>query len=241
MYKILVIIPAFNESKNIESVIKKVNSIRGNLIDKICVIDDNSSDNTAELASNLGTFVIKHEKNLGVGAAIRTGLDYGYNENYDIAIIISGDNQHNPNEIYRVIDPIINSGFDFIQGSRFIKGGKTINQPFLRLFLTKIYSLIFFISTGKKCTDITNGFRAFKIKPILEDPSINLYQDWLNKYELEVYIIYKVYTSKRFVKKEVPISILYHSIKKDRTKMKPFSDWWRIFRPIVYLKFNIKK
>jgi len=241
MNKTLLIIPAFNESLKIENVIKKVNLHCSTLIDKVCVIDDCSLDDTAEKASKAGAFILRHEKNMGVGAAIRTGLDYGYKENYDIAVIISGDDQHNPEEMTNVLDPIRKEGFDFVQGSRFIKGGNTINQPLFRKILTRAYPVIFFLLTGKSCSDITNGFRAFKIKSVYEDPSIHLHQDWLNRYELEVYLLYKVYNSGRYKRKEVPISIRYHHNTEERTKMKPFIDWWRIFRPMVLLKLRLKK
>ncbi|MCX6244916.1 MAG: glycosyltransferase family 2 protein [Bacteroidetes bacterium] len=241
MDKTIIIIPAYNESTKIGNVVNKVNLYCKTMIDRICVVDDCSTDNTSEIASNAGAHVLRHEKNLGVGAAIRTGLDYGYRENFDIAVVISGDDQHNPQEMDRVLDPVKRDGFDFIQGSRFLKGGTTINQPLFRKILTKAYPIIFFILTGKKCTDITNGFRAFKIKTVYEDTSINLHQDWLNSYELEVYLLYKVYHSNKYLVKEVPISILYHKEMKERTKMKPFIDWWRIFRPMILLKLKIKK
>jgi dolichol-phosphate mannosyltransferase len=241
MYKTILIIPAFNESLKIENVIKKVNSHCSAIVDKICVIDDCSSDNTADIATKAGAFVLRHEKNMGVGAAIRTGLDYGHKENYDIAVIISGDDQHDPGEMKTVLTPLQAENYDFIQGSRFIKGGKTINQPLFRKILTRAYPVIFLILTGRYCSDITNGFRAFKLKPVYNDPSINLHQDWLNRYELEVYLLYKVYNSNKYKKKEVPISILYHDNIKDRTKMKPLIDWWRIFRPLLLLKLKLKK
>ncbi|MBN1413583.1 MAG: glycosyltransferase family 2 protein [Bacteroidales bacterium] len=240
MNKTLLIIPAFNESTKIGEVINKVNQHCKSIIDKICVVDDFSSDDTAEKAANAGAFVLKHSKNLGVGAAIRTGLDYGYRENYDIAVIISGDDQHDPQEMPNILTPLIREDFDFIQGSRFMKGGKTVNQPFFRKLLTKIYPVIFYLLTGKYCSDITNGFRGFKIKSICDDPSINLHQYWLNRYELEVYLLYKIYNSNRYKKKEVPISILYHNRIRERTKMKPLIDWWRIFRPLLLLRLKIK-
>jgi dolichol-phosphate mannosyltransferase len=241
MNNTILIIPAFNESLKIENVIKKVNMHCSMIVDTICVIDDCSSDDTADKAAKAGAFVLRHEKNMGVGAAIRTGLDYGCKENYDIAVIISGDDQHDPAEMKSVLTPLQTDNYDFIQGSRFIKGGKTINQPLFRKILTKAYPLVFFILTGKYCSDITNGFRAFKLKPICSDPSINLHQEWLNRYELEVYLLYKVYNSNMYKKKEVPISILYHNNIKDRTKMKPLIDWWRIFRPLLLLKLKLKK
>jgi dolichol-phosphate mannosyltransferase len=241
MTKTLLIIPAFNESSKIGNVVNKVKLYCHTEIDEICVIDDCSGDDTSVKATDAGATVIRHNKNMGVGAAIRTGLDYGYKKKYDIAVIISGDDQHDPKEMNIVLSPIKKQGFDFVQGSRFLKGGKTINQPLFRKLLTKIYPVLFFVLTGRYCSDVTNGFRAFNIQKVFKDPKINLHQDWLNRYELEVYLLYKVYHSGDYRRKEVPISILYHNNLKERTKMKPFIDWWRIFRPMLLLKLSIKK
>ena len=168
MNNTLLIIPAYNESSKIVNVIHKVNLYCNSMIDKICVIDDCSSDDTAEKAEKAGAFVLKHSKNLGVGAAIRTGLDYGYQENYDIAVIISGDDQHDPQEMSKILNPLFDEDYDFVQGSRFMKGGKTINQPFFRKILTMAYPVIFYGLTGRSCSDITNGFRGFRIKKIYD-------------------------------------------------------------------------
>jgi dolichol-phosphate mannosyltransferase len=235
------IIPACNECAKIPNVINKVKRSCSGFLETILVIDDHSSDNTFQCAKNAGAESIRHEKNMGVGAAIRTGLDWAYNKGYDIAVIISGDDQHNPEEMESVLQPILNKKADFVQGSRFAKGGKTINQTLVRRFLTSLYPFLFFLMTGKRCSDITNGFRAFTIKKIYEDATIDLHQDWLNRYELEVYLLYKVFTSADYKTQEVPISILYHKKRNERTKMRPLIDWWRIFRPLIFLKLKLKK
>ncbi len=241
MARIILIIPAYNESAKIPNVISKVRNSCSSFLETILVIDDHSSDDTFQVAKNAGAEAIRHDKNLGVGAAIRTGLDYAYNNGYDIAVIISGDDQHNPEEMESVIFPLLNKEVDFVQGSRFAEGGKTINQTVIRRLMTSLYPFLFFLMTGKKCSDITNGFRAFYVKKVYEDKNIDLHQDWLNRYELEVYLLYKVLTSDHYRTKEVPITILYHKNREERTKMRPFVDWWRIFRPMIYLKLKIKK
>lgn len=86
-------------------------------------------------------------------------------------------------------------------------------------------------------TDATNGGRAFKTK-IIRDGRINLWQNWLNTYELEPYLLYKVIKlGYKFI--EAPMRVNYHG--GGTTKMKPIRDWWRILRPIIYLSFGIKK
>ena len=238
--RVLAIIPAFNEEKNVGKVISKVQR-HPELIDTILVVDDHSTDNTSHYAKEMGAVVVRHEENLGVGAGIRTGIDYGIKNKFDIAVILSGDNQHEPDELPVVLGPVINSEFDVVQGSRYLKGGKTVNQTVFRKISTRFYTVLFFLFTFRRCSDVTNGFRAINIEKLSNDQSINIYQNWLNRYELEVYLLYHFYTSREYLVKEVPITIYYHGKKTNWTKMVPFVDWWRILRPIIFLRFGIKK
>jgi dolichol-phosphate mannosyltransferase len=91
---------------------------------------------------------------------------------------------------------------------------------------------------GKRITDGTNGFRAFKTS-IFKSENIRLDQDWLDRYELEPYLIYKVIKS-GYKLKEVPITIKYHQ-DGSYTKMKPFKGWWSLARPIFYLTLGIRR
>jgi len=238
--KIIAIIPAYNETGKIGKVVKKILKHK-KYVDKILVVDDSSTDNTFNEARSSGAEVIRHKINAGVGAAIRTGLLYGIKHKYDIAVILSGDDQHNPDELPDVLNPLLLDDYNFVQGSRYIKGGKTINQNLFRKITTRFYSIIFFILTGIYCSDVTNGFRAFNLKKIFNDININLAQEWLNRYELEVYLLYKIYTSKDYKIKEVPITIKYHPKEIGSTKMLPFIDWWRILRPLLFLKLGVKR
>ena len=236
--KILAILPAYNESGKIGKVVEKIKKV--DLVDTILTVDDCSSDNTSGEATAAGSMVISHEKNRGVGAAIRTGIQYGIDNKYDVGVILSGDDQHEPQEIERVIGPILAGHYDFIQGSRRMKGGKVVNDQPFRMVTTQMYSILFSLLVCRRITDATNGFRAFRLS-VFEDPSINLNQDWLDRYELEPYILFKAVRSKRIRVKEVPITIYYHSDKKQYTKMKPFRDWWRLAKPMIYLGLRIRK
>lgn len=230
---ILVIIPAYNEVEKIGNVVRK---IPRHLVDEILVVDDCSHDRTSEEARAAGANVVRHEVNTGVGGAIRTGIDYGLANHFDIVAVISGDDQHDPQDLPGLFKPLIEDGFDFVQGSRRIAGLHAPNIGWFRRFFTWIYALIFRLITGFRVTDATNGGRAFCLH-IFQDRSINLWQEWLNTYELEPYLLYKVVKS-RFKVTEAPMKVIYHD--KGTTKMKPFRDWWRILRPIVYLALGLR-
>lgn len=237
-YRVLCILPAFNEQGKIGRVVNKV-SLTGQ-VDDIVVVDDCSTDDTGPEAQASGAKLIRHEKNLGVGAGIRSGLNYGKANDFDIAVILSGDDQHEPEELKSVLDRVKQSRSTFVQGSRRLKGGKTVNGPLFRELTTRLYSLVFTLLTGRRITDGTNGFRAFHLS-ILDDEDINLEQEWLNTYELEPYLLYKVVQSSKYNVVEVPITVYYHGTAKQYSKMKPLRDWWRLARPLFYLRFKLRK
>ena len=231
--KVLVIIPAYNEEGKIGNAAKRAIPFA----DTVLVVDDGSTDNTSDEAKGKGAVVIKHKTNLGVGAAIRSGIGYAVKNNFDICIPLAGDDQDSPEEIPVLIEGI-EKGYDFVQGSRYLKGGKIVDAPIFRLITTKAYSTLFSILSGLKITDASNGFKAFKTE-LCKDKKINLHQVWLNKYELEPYLFYNV-IKLGYKVVEAPVTKRYLR-KKGYTKMKPFADWWRITRPLVYLKLGIKK
>ena len=235
-HEILVIAPAYNESGKINEVVRKVKSI---LPYDIVVIDDCSTDSTYEEAKKEGAIVLRHKMNMGVGAALRTGIDYAINNNYDVVVIISGDDQHLPSEIPDVIKPICDEDYDLVQGSRRLSGKRYKDITLFRRLATRVFSLIFSVFSGRRVTDATNGFRAFKTS-IFQNKDVNIWQDWLNTYELEPYLLFKVLTN-AFKVKEVPITIVYHSKIVGWTKMRPVIDWWRIISPIILLKLRLRK
>lgn len=229
----LIIIPAYNEQGKVGRVIKK---IPPHLADKIVVIDDCSKDHTGHEAEQAGATVLCHDHNMGVGAAIRTGIDYAIRNGFKVAAVLSGDDQHDPDDLHGLLDPIYNHNYDFVQGSRRLNGLSAPNIGRFRRTFTWVYAIVFRLLTGFPCTDATNGGRAFRTS-IFNDKSIDLWQDWLNTYELEPYLFYKV-IRRKFKVTEVPVKVIYHN--QGTTKMKPFRDWWHIFKPMIYLTLGLR-
>lgn len=232
------ILPAFNEQGKIGRVVSKVAAT--GQVTEIVVVDDCSTDATSADATAAGATVLRHEVNQGVGAGIRTGLKYGRQHQFEAAVILSGDDQHEPQELGRVLKALAADRDRFVQGSRRLRGGKTVNGPLFREVTTRLYSLLFSFLTGQWITDATNGFRAFYLE-LLDDPAFNLDQDWLRTYELEPYLLFTAVKSRRWTVVEVPITIYYHGDRVQYTKMKPFRDWWRLARPLIFLKLRLRR
>src|SRR3990172_2339224 len=120
--KILMIVPAYNEEKNLPRVIR---DLREHIpYADIAVVNDGSGDATASISSGLGVKVLSLPFNLGIGGAMQTGYKYAMQHNYDIAIQFDGDGQHMAGEIGKLLQPIQERAADFIVGSRFIDPGK---------------------------------------------------------------------------------------------------------------------
>jgi len=234
--KILAMAAALNEAGKIGEVVKR---IPRDLVDSILVIDDGSTDTTAEEAKRFGADVISFGTIQGAGAAVRRAIEHAIANGFDIIVILAGNNKDAPEEIIRLVSPIVDEGYDFVQGSRFLPGGHYGNMPYYRNIATRIHPIIFSIVTGKRITDSTNGFRAFRIS-LFKDPRINLWQDWLNEYELEPYLYYKVIKC-GYKTTEVPVTKVYPPKQLGYTKMKPITGWWSILRPLILLPLGLKR
>ena len=140
-YSILVTMPCWNEEGKVGPGVKAVPK---DLVDTTCVVDNGSIDNTKNEAQDAGALVISHPINLGAGGGIRTGLEFGYQNKFDFLAVLAGDNQDDPNDLYKAVDKLIDGNFDYIQGSRWLKEGKRENMTLSRTLLTWVYSFLVF-------------------------------------------------------------------------------------------------
>jgi len=235
--RIICIAPCYNELHKIDRVVSRV--IATGVADEILVVDDGSTDGSPETAGKLGARVLTLGRTQGVGAAIRKGIEYSTSHAFDIIVIIAGNNKDEPEEIIHLVKPLIYEGYDFVQGSRFKRGGYYGEMPLYRIIATRVHPLIFSLVSCRWVTDSTNGFRAFKTS-LFQDKRINLWQEWLDEYELEPYLYYKV-IKLGYKTTEVPVTKIYPPKNLGYTKMQPITGWWSILRPLFYLGLGIRK
>jgi glycosyltransferase involved in cell wall biosynthesis len=158
--RILIIIPAYNEEKNINNVICSLQAANPNY--ECLVVNDGSKDHTQREAeaSGLAT-VIQLPSNLGIGGAVQTGFKYAFYNNFDYAIQFDGDGQHLASEIPKILAPLRTQEYDACIGSRFVEKTFGFQSTFMRRMGIRLFEFMNILLINKKITDSTSGFRAY--------------------------------------------------------------------------------
>jgi len=214
---VVAIIPACNEQESIGNIVL----LTRQYVNKVIVVDDGSTDNTASVASKSGAIVIGNVANKGYGFAIRKGFEF--TKDADRIVTLDADGQHNPNEILRLLE----CDADIVIGSRFMLDN--IKIPFYRRLGIWIITLAFNIG-HKPITDSQSGMRAYKRKVIdalkLEEDGFGHITEILIKARKQGFII-----------KEVPIACTYRNLSKD-SHMNPFKHGFSVL--MCTLKWRIR-
>ncbi|MBN2189755.1 MAG: polyprenol monophosphomannose synthase [Candidatus Aureabacteria bacterium] len=235
MNKCLIIIPTYNESKNIVRLCEKIMSMEKGF--DILVVDDNSPDGTGELAEKMSSIhpeihVISRPAKMGIGSAYIEGFKWGLGKEYELFFEMDADFSHNPEDLIRMAETV--KDCDLCVGSRYIEGGGVINWPLWRMLLSKFAARYYTsIITRMPMNDATSGFKCFR-RTVLE----NLALDEIHSegYSFQIEMHYRVW-KKGFRIKEIPIIFTdrQHGLSKMSKKI--------IFEAIIIvwkIKFTVK-
>jgi cellulose synthase/poly-beta-1,6-N-acetylglucosamine synthase-like glycosyltransferase len=179
--EIMLIIPAYNEAANLRDLLRKIPSKIKDKNIGVLVVDDGSFDNTKEVVVQSGHLVVQNKINRGQGAASRLGYDVLLKHNIQIGVTMDADNQHRPEDIETLVNPIINNSFDLVIGSRVL--GKADKTSVLRSTGITFFTRIINFATGLKLTDCSSGFKAFSMRKI---STLNLREDQFQSTEVIV-------------------------------------------------------
>jgi len=205
----------------------------------VLLVNDGSTDGTGRIAGESGFHCIEHERNLGIGKAIKTAIRYALDNGYDIFVTAAGNGKMQLDEAELLLAPIRDEGVEYAQGSRYLSGGRYENLPLFRRVMIPVFTWLVWLFSGYKGTDATCGFRAYRLD-LVRRPGVDIWQEWLDKYELEYYLHY--HAIKQGLKmKEVPIAMIYPPGMRGYSKIKAITGWWSMLRPWVYLKLGVKK
>lgn len=225
------LIPCWNEGERIQIELNRINEKNiPNYVD-IFLLDGDSTDGSIDdvFLCNIGVRGIFTIKEKGQGSSYRVGFAKVVHENYKYCITVDGNNKDSVEQILEFIE-LLKTGIDFVQGSRFIKGGYHKNTPLMRFLAIKFFSNpLLSIVSGFKYSETMSAFRGFNVD-ILKDPRLDIFRDIFKTWELQWYLASRI-PRLGYKVKEIPTSRMYPESGKTPTKI----NWMGNIRIIVQL------
>jgi hypothetical protein len=156
--RVVAIVPAYNEEGAIGKLVDEIAEHQPEL--DVVVLDDCSSDETATVAEEHGATVLRLPFNVGIGGAVQTGFRYALEQDYDVAVRLDGDGQHDPSEISKLLGPVERGEANLVIGSRFVDANGTYRPPLARRLGIRVFAGLVSLLGGQRVTDTTSGFVA---------------------------------------------------------------------------------
>ena len=155
---LVAVVPAWNEEGAIGRVVDEIRAFDGDAT--VVVVDDASTDATAEVAETHGATVLRLPFNVGIGGAVQTGFRFARDQGFQVAVRLDGDGQHAATELGKLLGPIRTGTADLVIGSRFVDPGGSYRPPFARRMGIRVFARLVSLLGGQKVTDTTSGFMA---------------------------------------------------------------------------------
>ena len=231
------VMPVYNQVDQLPDLLDKC---RENMpADEFIIIDDGSTDGSSALIADTEFESIRLDTNHGAGYAMRMGAERAIESGCDVIVTIGGNGKMLPEQMNRLLDPIARDVADYVTGSRFLDGGESPNLPlFRKITIPLVVNNMVRVLYGKKLTDATNGYRAYKTQ-LLMDPHVRWKEPWLFHYQFEYYLYAKA-LKRGYRCIEVPTSMIYPDDGKDYSKIRPMIGWWELMEAWVLVGLGIK-
>jgi len=224
---ISLVIPAYNEERNIGFLLQRTHDIlkKESISYEIIVVNDGSTDKTAEVAKEHNVVLVNNKRNLGKGGSLRNGFKYARGK---LIVTMDADGSHQPEDIPYLISPILKGDVDVVFGSRFVNGKGRDTTSRLHILGNAILNFVILFLTGKYISDSQSGFRAFTRDVLKKITLIS------SRYEIESEMLIKI-LSKNFRFMEIPINCKKRM--SGSTKINSFSDGFKILKAMLKAKF----
>jgi glycosyltransferase involved in cell wall biosynthesis len=234
--KTLLWIPVFNQSAEFPRLLDEIRAAPP-AWDQVLIVNDGSTDGTAALIHASGHAVIDVPERRGVGHSYMRALDWALAKGYDILVGIAGNGKMAPSEVGRCTAPILEEGYDYVTGSRFLAGGGYPNLPRFRRLAIPAVNCLAGLAVGRKLSDATCGFRALRTA-VMRRAQFDWHRPELYTYAFEYYLFAKIILDGRLRWKEVPVSMRYPGRGKAYSKIRPFRDWVPMLKPWLQARFE---
>ncbi len=203
-------IPCFNTGRSIKDIVSKT----GKYVTQVIIIDDGSQDNTAEAARAAGALVVSHDRNRGYGMAISSSFEAAKANSADILVTLDGDGQHNPDEIPKLLAPILQGEADLVIGSRFLN--TDVNIPGYRQFGIRTITFLFNLGSRTKVSDAQSGFRSYHrnlfSELVLTEKGMSVSIETLEKARRKGAVIKEVPVGCRYVPSSLNLKAIKHGL-----------------------------
>jgi dolichol-phosphate mannosyltransferase len=240
--RVIAFLPVYNEEARIAELLERYRPVvKKGTVHEVLAVNDGSTDGTREILRRYDyCTVITHASRQGCGDAIRSAYRYALENNYDIFVIMAGNGKDDPAEIEWLVQPILRDEADYVQGSRFLAGGKSVGLPGHRYWAMTVFTWTFSLFLLRRYTDCTNGFRAYRTA-FMRDPRLDWAQSWLgHSYEIEFYMHYQA-AALGYRVKEVPVSKIYRPAADGSYTKVRLRDWLTNLKPLFLLRFGLKQ